>query len=295
MPHALHRTHRACSQKLTVQPFSGHTGWVLALDCDANTIVSAGSVQPINIWDARSGSRRSIPCGRYMLPPLGSCLVWSGLVYTHSPPSTHRFRRVGAASCGFYNLMTTLLLSAGTHYFRSGPRHTTPPHLSTTTMIALRTQPTHSTAGLLFFFFFFRDLRMNEKPVKELPQPDTLWTLQLSGSRLLTGGDHSDMHLYPPPKHHHLRVTTPAAVLPQPLTSLCGHTCAHRARWDINTGTCRVINDPAADPTPYASQAFHHHLTMPSRLAVVWLSFTTSFRRPCAGACSRCSSRRRAS
>ncbi|ELR23667.1 Fbox domain containing protein [Acanthamoeba castellanii str. Neff] len=86
-----------------VRTFDGHTGWVLALDCDANTIVSAGSVQPINIWDARSGSRRSIPCGR--------------------------------------------------------------------------------------------DLRMNEKPVKELPQPDTLWTLQLSGSRLLTGGDHSDMHL----------------------------------------------------------------------------------------------------
>jgi WD40 repeat protein len=79
-------TYRACSPKLTVQPFSGHTGWVLALDCDANRIVSAGSCQPINIWDARSGFERSIPCGRYVLPPPGggrSCLVWSGLVSTH--------------------------------------------------------------------------------------------------------------------------------------------------------------------------------------------------------------------
>lgn len=129
-----------------VRTFDGHTGWVLALDCDANTIVSAGSVQPINIWDARSGSRRSIPCG-----------------------SVVRFLQFDD---------NTLALCGD---------------------------------SLLQIW----DLRMNEKPVKELPQPDTLWTLQLSGSRLLTGGDHSDMHL-----------------------------------WDINTGTCRVINDPAADPTP---------------------------------------------
>jgi len=39
-----------------VHTFAKHSGWVLALDCDHNKIVSAGQYHPLTVWDIRTGS-----------------------------------------------------------------------------------------------------------------------------------------------------------------------------------------------------------------------------------------------